>query len=161
MDWIQAGKDLHTEISKQLLGKDQITKEERKVSKVVTFASIYGSEGPAVSRALNISPDEGAALVQAYAKLFPEISELRNKIVAMTHQTTYTKTIYGRLRRLPLIKSDNQRDVEKAERQAFNTAIQASCADLFKLAAVKSQKYQSEGVSFKFGVFRFNSFADT
>ena len=41
----------------------------------------------------------------------------------------------------------------KAERQAFNTAIQASCADLFKIAAVRSQKYNIEDVTFKFGVF--------
>ena len=153
LDWIKNKVDIHTEISKQLLGKDQITKEERSVSKVVTFASIYGSEGAAVSRALNIPIEEGMGLVEGYNQMFPEIVELRNKLVGMCHRTTFTKTICGRLRKLPNIKSNYQRDVEKAERQAFNTAIQASCADCFKLAGAKSLKYKNEGVRFVFGVF--------
>ena len=84
---------------------------------------------------------------------FPEIVNLRSKIVEYCRKTTYTRTMMGRVRRLPNIKSNYDRDVRGAERQAFNTAIQASCADFFKKAAIKCDEFSDEGVKFVFGVF--------
>lgn len=153
IDWYQSGVDLHTEISKEFLGLDNVTKEQRNISKVVSFATIYGSEGAAVGRRLNIPLDEAKDLVADYMKTFPEIAQLRAKIVSLAHKNYCTKTVYGRMRRLPEINSDNQFVREKCERQAFNTAIQASCADFFKKAAVKANKFRDEGVEYKFGVF--------
>lgn len=153
LDWYRIGVDLHSEISKQLLGLDNVTKEQRNISKVVSFATIYGSEGAAVSRRLNINLDEAKDLVKKYMEVFPEIAQLRAKIVQYAHRNYRTVTINGRIRRLPNINSDMQYERESCERQAFNTAIQASCADFFKKAAVKAKKFESEGVRYAFGVF--------
>lgn len=151
LDWFSQGVDLHSEISKRLLGKDHITKEERAVSKVVTFSTIYGSEGAATARALHIPLDQAQDLVAGYMRLFPEIKNLRDRAIAYCHKTTYTKTMIGRPRQLPNIKSAVPAEVRGAERQAFNTAIQASCADFFKIAAARTLKYPN--VKFVFGVF--------
>ena len=123
------------------------------MSKVVTFATIFGSEGCSVSDALCVSKEEGFKLVESFFNIFPEIKNFRNNIVKFCKDTGYTKTMLGRPRFLPEIKSSNQYIVAGAERQAFNTAIQATCADLFKISAHKVFKYSNEGVSFKFGVF--------
>lgn len=153
LDWYLSGVDLHSEISKELLGLDNVTKEQRNVSKVVSFATIYGSEGAAVGRRLNISLDEAKDLVASYMSTFPEIAQLRARVVSYAHKNYCTRTIFGRIRRIPEINSDQQFVREKCERQAFNTAIQASCADFFKKAAVKSLNFKDEGVEYKFGVF--------
>lgn len=153
LDWYANGVDLHTEISKELLGLDTVTKEQRNISKVVSFATIYGSEGAAVGRRLNIDLDEAKSLVSQYMSTFHEIAELRSKIVSYAHKNYCTRTIFGRIRRIPEINSDQQFVREKCERQAFNTAIQASCADFFKKAAVKALDFKDEGVVYKFGVF--------
>ena len=153
LDWFDQGIDLHTEISKRLLGKENITKEERSVSKVVTFSTIYGSEGAATARALHIPLDQAQDLVAGYLSLFPEIKNLRDRAIAYCRKTTYTKTMLGRPRQLPNIKSPVPAEVRGAERQAFNTAIQASCADFFKIAAARTLKYENLGVRYVFGVF--------
>lgn len=153
LDWVRVGVDMHTEISRRLLGKETITKEERDVSKVVTFATMFGSEGGAVGRALNLPFEEASKLVQAYLDMFPEIKALRAKIIGYAHRNYCTKTIFGRVRKLPNINSDDSQKRESSERQAFNTAIQASCADFFKVAAHRSLKYKDKGVRWVFGVF--------
>ena len=153
LDWFSQGIDLHTEISKRLLGKDNITKEDRAVSKVVTFSTIYGSEGAATARALHIPLESAQKLVAGYLSLFPEIKNLRDRAIAYCHKTTYTKTMMGRPRQLPNIASVVPAEVKGAERQAFNTAIQASCADFFKISAARTLKYENQGVRYVFGVF--------
>lgn len=153
LDWYHSGVDLHTEVSKLLLGKENISKAAREISKVLSFATIYGSEGGAVSRRLNISEDEGRELVQLYLSTFPEIANLRAALVNKAHQRMYTVTMMGRRRLLPDINSDQQYVREGCERQAFNTAIQASCADFFKMAACRAKEFEDQGIVYKFGVF--------
>ena len=153
LDWYNSGEDLHTNVAEQLLGRPITDKKDREVSKVVSFATIYGSTGAAVSRALHCSQDEGENLVRKYLSVFSEIKDLRDKMQEYTRKTSYTKTIFGRPRRLELARSRNTKDVEKASRQSFNSAIQGSCGDFFKKAVIKAKKYQNLGVEVRFGVF--------
>lgn len=151
LDWYHSGVDLHSKLSSILLGKDEVTKEEREVSKTITFASIYGSEGDAVARNLNISLDDAQALIRKYWSTLKEIAQLRQDVIMEAKEFGYTKTFIGRRRSLPLIKSHSQQEVKKGERQAFNTAIQASVADFYKKAALKTETMKD--VRFVIGVF--------
>lgn len=153
LDWYNSSADLHTEISKLILGVDFIDKEMRKISKVISFSTIYGSEGGAASEQLNITFDEAKDLVKKYFELFPEIRDLRGRAISYCHVNGCTSTLMGRKRRIPEIFSNSTQEVMSAERKAFNTAIQGSCADFFKLATIKVRKYQDRGVVYKFGVF--------
>lgn len=153
LSYFEEGMDPHTEVSKRILGKSLITKEERATSKVVTFATFYGSQGAAVARALHCSNEQGANLVQKYLSEYPEIKELRSKIVAYAHKNGFTRTMFRRYRRLPNINSFIPQEVEKSERQAFNTAIQNSCADFYKTAVNKYRSLVGPDVRFVIGVF--------
>jgi DNA polymerase-1 len=149
----ERGEDLHRYISSCVLGKDDITDEEREVSKIVVFATIFGSEGDAPARALNISREEGEALVQRFLRIFPEIADLRDSVVGGCKETGYTMNYFGRIRQLPGILSDIPEEHEKARRQAFNTAIQGGTADCAKRAVIKLKKYAEEGVHYILSVF--------
>lgn len=151
LKWIKDGVDVHTEISKKLLHRDTVTKADRAVSKTVTFATIYGSQGYSVAQTLNVSESEGHRLVQEYLQLFPEIKTLRDNLIQETIRKGSTRTILNRRRKLPNIYSVSEKEKAKAARQAFNTAIQSSCADFFKLAAKRSLEF--ENVDYVFGVF--------
>ncbi len=147
----RSGGDAHSYLSGLLLGVENPSKEERNVSKVLTFATMYGSEGGAVSRKLRCSEDEAKALVQRYLQILSSVKNLRDKVQAESLRTHVTRTIFGRPRYLENMTSAET--VEKGKRQAFNTMIQGSCADLQKIAIAKLAKYLSMGVEFKFTVF--------
>lgn len=151
LDWFNSGVDPHTEIAKLLLGKTEVTKDDRALSKVCTFATIYGSEGGAVARQLNITFDEAKAIVDRYLALFPEIVQLRDTLRRYAKDTFHTKTMTGRYRKLTNLSSRDQMALDKGLRQVFNTAIQSGVADFFKKLAIKSLDYPE--ISYKFGVF--------
>ena len=135
------GADLHRIIASELLDKpyEQVTDEDREVSKIVTFSIMYGSEGGAASRALGISFDEASRLVQKFWEKFPRMLELRTRIQTQARRTFRTWTAAGRCRRLSNIETGA--DENKGLRQAFNTAIQSSVADFQKLALIRLHKY--------------------
>lgn len=149
--WYAEDIDIHTELAKMLLCKDEITLSDRETAKTCTFASMYGSEGDSVAIKLNISTNEADKLIEEYNNLMPEIGYLRDKIIKFTEKNGYTTTIFDRKRYILNINSDKDQERKSAQRQAFNSSIQSSCADFFKLLAVKTLKYPN--IKFKFGVF--------
>lgn len=154
IEWYNSGKDLHTEVMKIILGKENVTKEDRNISKVLSFSQIYGGTEYTIARDLNCDIEYAEQLARDYQKLFPEIVQLRNHIYHYAHQNEATKTIVGRFRKLPKINSSWQLEREKSERQSFNTAVQSSCADLMKIAASRCYKeFSDRGVRVAFTVF--------
>jgi DNA polymerase-1 len=135
IDLYEAGTmDFHSAMASKLFGIpiDQVSKEQRETSKVVTFSVLYGSEGGAASRALGISLTESSKLVEKFWETYPKMNQLRKNMIAQAHHTGSTFTITGRRRRLPLLNSRLDEEVAGARRQAVNTAIQGSVADLQK-----------------------------
>ena len=154
LEWYQNKEDIHTKVMQELLQKEEVSKEDRAVSKVLSFATCYGGNAFTIAKDLNISEDEGQEFLDAYNCLFPEIGRLRAQMVHDAHQNGGTKTIIGRFRKLPALFSSMDSERSSAERQVFNTAIQGSCADLQKIACYHCyQKYRNEGVRVAFQVF--------
>lgn len=148
-NWYLEGRDLHTEVMKQLLGKEEVTKQDRAVSKVLSFCTIYGGSERTVMKDLGCSYNEAEKFLKDYADLFPEVMVLRGKVHQFARVNGFTKTINGRIRKLSGINSDIQYEREKAERQAFNTAVQSSCADFAKIAMARVfNKYPGVRVAF-------------
>lgn len=146
-------EDLHRYVASRVLRKTDISKEERDKVKVVVFSTLFGSEGDAAARSLMIPLAEAQGYVQEFFRQFPEIAALKEKIEARCEKTTYTQTIYGRPRKLPKIRSYDPKVQAHALRQAFNTAIQGSVADLLKVATAKTRLYADRGIEFSIGVF--------
>lgn len=149
----ESGEDLHAYNAKRILKKDEITKEERDQIKRVIFSTLFGSEGDAAARTLMISREQAASYVQEFFSQYPDIANLKAKIEQRCAKSTYTYTIYGRPRKLPEAKSDSPVKFRHAMRQAFNTAIQGSVADLQKIAVGRLHEYLDQGFEFVTGVF--------
>lgn len=143
--------DLHSYVASKVLGRDNITKEEREKIKVTVFSSLFGSEGAASARTLMIPLSEAQGYVQEFFTQFAPIAKLKESIEARCARTGYTYTIYGRPRQLKKVFSNRSQEKAQALRQSFNTAIQGSVADLLKVATARTAKYPQ--VDFVIGVF--------
>ncbi len=151
-----AHEDLHSYLSGLLLGVDKPDKSQREVSKVLTFATMYGSEGGAVARKLRCSEEEARALVERYLKVLNKVRALRDSVHEEAIRTHMTKTVFDRPRQLPNLYSAET--FEKGKRQAFNTMIQGSCADFQKTAIAKLFKISQEDPRFNMKFTVFDSF---
>lgn len=140
-----AGIDPHTMTAAMVLGKNpkDVTKSERqRFGKSLNFAVVYGAGIGKVAAMAGITKPQAKALLAKYAEMFPEVGALRQRTLrearrhsmAKTGFPPHTKTIMGRMRRLPGLMSADDGLRSYNERQGFNSRIQGSSADLTKLA---------------------------
>lgn len=137
LEWYRSGKDLYTEIAKELLNKTEITKEERAVAKVLVLATSYGGTGWTIAKDLGCSEEEGQQFLDGFYEMFPEIGELKNKMVARGYKTGCAWTIFNRFRKLPNLYAATEQERKAGERQCVNSAVQSSCADFLKIASYR------------------------
>ena len=66
----------------------------------------------------------------------PSVRRFIDETIAKARETGTVRTLLGRLRRLPDLRSKNFQVRMEAERQAMNTPVQGSAADLIKKAMI-------------------------
>ncbi len=148
----QEGKDIHTETAAKIFGvsPEQVTKEMRYKAKTANFAIIYGSSAFGLAQNLGISRKEAKELIDGYFKTYPKVKEYIQNIIEQARENEYVETIMGRRRYLPDINSHNHVVRANAERNAINTPIQGSAADIIKLAMINIFKeFNSQGLKSK------------
>jgi DNA polymerase I-like protein with 3'-5' exonuclease and polymerase domains len=111
----------------------------RQVAKGINFAVVYGAGPDKVASMAGISVKEAKRFLEIHQKMFPEIYAFKNDVVRVcrSRRPPHIRTLLGRKRRLPLILSQNNGLRMGAERQAVNSLIQGSAADLIKLAMIR------------------------
>jgi DNA polymerase-1 len=114
-----------------------VTPEQRSKCKMVNFGIIYGISAFGLSQRLKVPRKEAAALIETYFKLYPKVREYMDASIAKAREKGYAETFLGRRRTLRDIASRNATARQAAERDAINTPIQGSAADLIKVAMVK------------------------
>jgi DNA polymerase-1 len=115
---------------------EKIDKAQRNLAKKVNFGIVYGMSAYGLCRELKISPLEAQNFIDDYFNRYPKVRDYINKMYAQAEDKGYVETILGRRRKLPDIKSPNVQIREFSLRQAVNSPIQGSCADIIKLAMV-------------------------
>ena len=80
---------------------------------------------------------EAADLIDTYFRLYPKVKDFMEASIEKARKTGYAETVLGRRRTLRDINSRNATARQAAERDAINTPIQGSAADLIKIAMVK------------------------
>ena len=141
MDNYLNGKDIYTTVG-DTMGVD------RKAGKVLVLAMAYGVGPDKIAASIGCSKTEAKDLLDRFAQEFSSISKYRAKVLGATRQgkpVPHIKTITGRRRYLPEILSRDNGFRAGAERQAFNTKIQGSAADIIKIAMVRAHKMVPEG----------------
>ncbi|WP_288095472.1 DNA polymerase I [Hydrotalea sp.] len=147
----KAGKDIHTATAAKVYGIDEadVTKEMRYKAKSVNFGIIYGQGAFGLADNLGISRTEAKEIIDNYKKEFPGITAYMENTIAFAQKHGYVETLMGRKRWLKDINSANFTVRGYAERNAINSPIQGTAADMIKLAMIKidaalrKEKFQS------------------
>ena len=132
-------KDIHTATAAKVYNvpEDQVTKEMRYKAKSVNFGIIYGQGAFGLAENLSISRTEAKEIIDNYKKEFTGIQRYMDETVAFAQKHGYVQTLMGRRRWLRDINSQNFTVRGFAERNAINSPIQGSAADMIKLAMIR------------------------
>jgi DNA polymerase I-like protein with 3'-5' exonuclease and polymerase domains len=128
------GEDIYTTIGKTM-GVD------RKAGKVLVLSIAYGVGPEKIAQSIGCTVRDAKDLLTRFTQQFSDIQKYRGKIIRQAvakTPTPYVSTLLGRRRYIPDLKSREMGLKSRAERQAFNTVIQGSAADLMKLAMVRA-----------------------
>ena len=134
----KTGKDIHTATAAKVFNVEEkeVTKEMRYKAKSVNFGIIYGQGAFGLSENLGISRTEAKEIIDNYKKQFPNIQKYMDDTIAFAKTNGYVQTLMGRKRWLKDITSSNFTVRGFAERNAINSPIQGTAADMIKLAMI-------------------------
>ncbi len=138
-DAFKKGKDIHTATAAKVYGiaEAEVTKEQRYKAKSVNFGIIYGQGAFGLAENLGISRTEAKEIIDNYKKEFPNIQLYMDQQINKAKEQGFVETLMGRKRWLRDINSSNFTVRGFAERNAINSPIQGSAADMIKLAMIK------------------------
>ena len=147
----QDGTDIHTATAARVYNIEEkdVTKEMRYKAKSVNFGIIYGQGAFGLADNLGISRTEAKEIINNYKKEFPGIQKYMDDTINFARENGYVETLMGRKRWLRDINSANFTVRGFAERNAINSPIQGTAADMIKLAmqkvhaAMKKEKMES------------------
>ncbi len=137
-----SGEDIHTATAARVFGVElvDVTKEQRRRSKMVNFGIIYGISAFGLSQRLRIPRKEAAEIIENYFAQYPAVKTFMDGIIAGAKEKGYVETISGRRRHIRDINSANGTVRAASERYAINAPIQGSAADLIKIAMIRIEK---------------------
>ncbi len=144
-----SGEDIHTVTASQVFDTpiSAVTGEMRKKAKAVNFGIVYGIGEFSLAQDIGVSRKEAGEYIKAYFEKYRGISEYLSTAVEMAKIVGYTKTIFGRRRYIPELKSGKAVLRAFGERAAMNSPIQGSSADIIKLAMINvHKKLREEGI---------------
>jgi DNA polymerase-1 len=135
------GKDIHTATAAKVYGVEEstVTKEQRYKAKSVNFGIIYGQGAFGLADNLGISRTEAKAIIDNYKKEFSGITDYMTNTIQFAQEKGYVETLMGRKRWLRDINSSNFTVRGFAERNAINSPIQGTAADMIKMAMIRVQ----------------------
>jgi DNA polymerase I len=138
IDTFRRGEDVHDRTGREIFGPLSAVPpdEQRRVSKMVNYALLYGKTAFTLAKDIGVTQKEAAQFIEAYFARYPAVRAFIVDTIARARETGVVRTLLGRLRRLPDLKAKNAQVRMEAERQAMNTPVQGSAADLIKKAMI-------------------------
>jgi DNA polymerase I len=133
------GGDIHRQTAALIFNveADQVTPEMRARAKTINFATIYGQGPFALSRQLNISMEDARNFIARYFERFAGVRAFLDRSIALAREQGYVETIFKRRRYIPEIRDRNFNMRAYGERNAQNSPLQGSAADLIKVAMTR------------------------
>ena len=144
-------EDIHTRTAAEVFKVDPrlITHDMRRSAKAVNFGIVYGQTPFGLGQQLGIDRKEAEVYIRRYFERHAGVREFIDRTIDEVRETGVAKTLLGRRRPIPDMKSRNPSARSFAERTAVNTPLQGTAADLIKLAMIriagriKEEKLQS------------------
>ena len=144
-----SGQDVHAATAAKIFNVpiDQVTKDQRRQAKTANFGIIYGISAFGLAQQLDCSRAEAKALIDGYFAAFPGVIDYIERKKQLAREQGYAVTLFGRKRYLPDILSHNATVRSFAERNAVNSPIQGTAADIIKMAMVTiHRRLKEEGL---------------
>ncbi|MGC1375171.1 MAG: DNA polymerase I [Anaerolineales bacterium] len=140
LDAFRAGQDIHATTAAAIFGVplEQVSKEQRRHAKAVNFGLIYGMSSFGLTRSTDLTLREAEDFVKAYFEKFPGVKRYLDNIRKLAASQGYVETLLGRRRYFPALKSGtNPQTRNREEREAINSPIQGTAADIMKIAMLQ------------------------
>jgi DNA polymerase-1 len=133
-----SGEDLHRFVGARVFGvaPAEVTPTMRTKVKAMSYGLAYGLSAFGLSKQLRIETSEAKELMADYFARFGAVRDYLRSVVEQARVDGYTTTIFGRRRPFADLTSTNRTLRENAERQALNSPIQGSAADIMKIAMI-------------------------
>ena len=138
LEAFRSGQDIHAATAAKIFNVpiEQVTKDQRRQAKTANFGIIYGISAFGLAQQLDCSRSEAKALIDGYFAAFPGVIDYIEHQKQLAREQGYAITLFGRKRYLPDILSHNATVRSFAERNAVNSPIQGTAADIIKMAMV-------------------------
>lgn len=146
METFRSGEDLHTKTASEIFEVEpgEVDREMRDRAKRVNFGIVYGITEYGLSRDLGISNEEAEEYIDGFFELYPGAKRFIDHLIRAAEENHYAATIFNRRRYLPNINSNNWQQRNYDRRNAINTPIQGSAADLMKIAMINVKEALEE-----------------
>lgn len=145
----RSGQDIHAATAAKIFNVplEEVTKDQRRQAKTANFGIIYGISAFGLAQQLDCSRSEAKALIDGYFAAFPGVIDYIEHQKQLAREQGYAVTLFGRKRYLPDILSHNATVRSFAERNAVNSPIQGTAADIIKMAMVTiHRRLKEEGL---------------
>ncbi len=135
----EAGEDIHRRTASEVMGipMDQVSGDQRSAAKAVNFGLLYGQGAFALAASLGISRKEAQAFIDRYFQRMPKVASWIEGSKAKALEEGLVRTHWGRVRRIPDLESPNKQLQAQGLREAVNTIVQGTAADLMRRAMVR------------------------
>ncbi|GIY67893.1 DNA polymerase theta [Caerostris extrusa] len=139
---LNSGEDVFKTIAANWknISVESVSSEERQQAKKICYGMIYGMSSNTLCQQLNTTKDNAIIFMETFKNSYPGLNSYFQSVIKKCVENGYVSTLMQRRRYLPLINSKCKSEKAHAERQAVNTTIQGSAADLIKSAMIKIEK---------------------
>jgi DNA polymerase-1 len=132
-------EDIHSRTAQEIFGVAPALQnhEHRRTAKAINYGVIYGLSSFGLAARTGSSKTEAQRYIDAYFERYAKVAAFLERMVRQARETGHVRTLFGRLRPMPEINSRDVPSRNRAEREAMNTPLQGTAADLLKLAMIK------------------------
>ncbi|HUU44392.1 MAG TPA: DNA polymerase I, partial [Acidobacteriota bacterium] len=130
--------DVHARTAAEIFGvaERDVTPEQRRLAKTANFGIIYGVSAYGLAQQSDMTVGEAKVFIDTYFKRYPGVKRYIDETIRSARKDGVVRTLFGRRRFLPDIKSTNRQRREFSERIAVNTPMQGTAADIIKRAMI-------------------------
>ena len=135
----QRGEDIHRRTASEVMGlpMEEVSSAQRSAAKAVNFGLLYGQGAYALAASLGISFKEAKGFIERYFERMPKVAEWIESTKARAMEQGLVRSHWGRVRRIPDLQSANGGLKATALREAVNTVVQGTAADIMRRAMVR------------------------
>ena len=133
------GQDIHSRTAAEVYGVPlaEVTPQMRSSAKAVNFGIVYGISDFTLAKNISVTRAEARDFMERYFARYPGVKRFMEEAVRLGRERGYARTLLGRRRYLPELKSGNYNVRAFGERCAMNSPIQGTAADIIKLAMIR------------------------